>query len=64
MNDYQMMVAVGEEQFWDEMEMRILLIKIIVLQRMWNVQNLVFSTDTKMIDTSFSRRKKVGSDAD
>ena len=48
MNDYQMMVAVGEEQFWDEMEIRILLIKIIVLQRMWNVQNLVFSTDTKI----------------
>ena len=48
MSDYQMMVAVGEEQFWDEMEIRILLIKIIVLQRMWNVQNLVFSTDTKI----------------
>lgn len=40
------------------MEIRILFIKIIVLQRMWNVQNLVFSTDTKMIDTSFPRRKK------
>lgn len=46
------------------MEIRILFIKIIVLQRMWNVQNLVFSTDTKMIDTSIPRRKKVGSDAD